>query len=61
MNNTENEKTAVVENCKSMKDDNLFLINGYARLHEDAIVSTDEGCVILSHKIYGKKMKHHKY
>ena len=38
MNNTENEKTVVTENSKSMKDDDLFLINGYARLHEDVTI-----------------------
>ena len=54
MNNTENEKTSVTENSKSMKDDDLFLINSYARLHEDLIVETEGNCVGLSHKKYSE-------
>lgn len=54
MNNTENEKTAVTENSKSMKDEDLFLINNYARLHEDLIIETEGNRVGLSHKKYSE-------
>lgn len=57
MNNIENEKTAVVENGESMKDDNLFLINGYARLHEDMTIEIEDDYIGFSHKKYSKVKK----
>ena len=57
MNNTENEKTVVTENSKSMKDDDLFLINGYARLHEDVTIEIENDCIGLTHKKYSEVEK----
>ena len=55
MNNIENEKTAVVENGESMKDDDL--IENYKNLHKDVTIEINGNCTILSHEKYSKIKK----
>ena len=55
MNNTENEKTVVAENSKSMKDDDL--IENYKNLHKGVTIEINGNCTILSHEKYSKIKK----